>query len=152
MKLLNYLPNIKVLFLKLSAKKPNIGWFVHGNAAEGVPGCVVKGISAETANIIFDEMTDFAKYAFNKAHAACYAVVGYQTAYLKAYYPVEFMAALMTSVIENSGKVARYIHKCRQMGIALIPPDVNEGGAAFTAADKSIRYALSAIKDRKSVV
>ena len=120
--------------------------FVFGNEEEHVPGCVSKGISPEVANAIFDEMTDFAKYAFNKAHAACYAVVGYQTAYLKAYYPVEFMAALMTSVIENSGKVAQYIHKCRQMGISLIPPDVNAGGAAFSAAGNSIRYSLSAIK------
>ncbi|MCR5768685.1 MAG: DNA polymerase III subunit alpha [Lachnospiraceae bacterium] len=120
--------------------------FVFGNEAENVPGCVSKGISPEIANAIFDEMTDFAKYAFNKAHAACYAVVGYQTAYLKTYYPVEFMAALMTSVIENTGKVAQYIHKCRQMGIELIPPDVNEGGSAFSAAGDCIRYALSAIK------
>ena len=120
--------------------------FVYGNTEENVPGCEQKGISEAVANRIFDEMTDFAKYAFNKAHAACYAVVGYQTAYLKAYYPVEFMAALMTSVIENSGKVAQYIIKCRQMGIGLIPPDVNEGVASFAAAGESIRYSLSAVK------
>ena len=120
--------------------------FVYGNEEEHVPGCMARGISEEVANHIFDEMTDFAKYAFNKAHAACYAVVGYQTAYLKQYYPVEFMAALMTSVIETTEKVAGYIHKCRQMGISLIPPDVNEGGASFTASGSSIRYALSAIR------
>ena len=120
--------------------------FVFGNEDEHVPGCISKGITEATANKIFDEMTDFAKYAFNKAHAACYAVVGYQTAYLKTYYPVEFMAALMTSVIDNSGKTAGYIHKCRQMGIKMMPPDVNAGGAAFKADGNCIRYALSAIK------
>ncbi|MCR5325072.1 MAG: DNA polymerase III subunit alpha [Lachnospiraceae bacterium] len=120
--------------------------FVFGNEEEHVPGCISKGISEATSNRIFDEMTDFAKYAFNKAHAACYAVVGYQTAYLKTYYPVEFMAALMTSVIDNSGKTAGYILKCRQMGIKLMPPDVNAGGAAFRADGDCIRYALSAIK------
>ena len=120
--------------------------FVFGNEDEHVPGCISKGISESTANKIFDEMTDFAKYAFNKAHAACYAVVGYQTAYLKTYYPVEFMAALMTSVIDNSGKTAGYIHKCRQMGIKLMPPDVNAGVSAFKADGNCIRYALSAIK------
>ena len=99
--------------------------FVYGNEEEGVPGCMANGISEEVANKIFDEMTDFAKYAFNKSHAAAYAVVSYQTAYLKYYYPVEFMAALMTSVIDNSTKVAEYIQVCRQMGIAVLPPNVN---------------------------
>ena len=125
--------------------------FVEGNAAEGVLGCAGKGISAEVGNRIFDEMTDFAKYAFNKAHATCYAVVAYQTAYLKYYYPVEFMAALMTSVLDQSGKVAQYIYACRQMNIELIAPDINEGDVAFTAVKRpdgteAIRYALSAIR------
>lgn len=125
--------------------------FVQGNPDEGVEGCVGKGISPEVGDRIFDEMTDFAKYAFNKAHATCYAVVAYQTAYLKYYYPVEFMAALMTSVLDQSGKVAQYIYACREMHIDLIAPDINEGDVAFTAVTDSegngaIRYALSAIK------
>ena len=120
--------------------------FVYGNKEEGVPGCIANGISEQTANKIYDEMTDFAKYAFNKSHAAAYAVVAYQTAYLKYYYPVEFMAALMTSVIDNPGKVSEYILSCRQMGIAILPPDINEGEARFSVSDGSIRYALSAIK------
>lgn len=120
--------------------------FVYGNAAENVPGCVAKGISEDTANKIFDEMTDFAKYAFNKAHATAYAVVSFETAYLKTYYPVEFMAALMTSMIDRWDKVAQYIFICRQMGITLLPPDINEGFGSFTASGNSIRFALSAIK------
>ncbi len=125
--------------------------FVYGNPDEGVPGCAGRGISAEVGNKIFDEMTDFAKYAFNKAHATCYAVVAYQTAYLKRYYPAEFMAALLTSVLDQSGKVASYIYACKQMGIELIAPDINEGDVAFTAVKTpdgkdAIRYALSAIK------
>ncbi len=120
--------------------------FVYGNVEEGVPGCIAKGIPEKVANHIYDEMTDFAKYAFNKSHAAAYAVVSYQTAYLKCYYPVEFMAALMTSVIDNPTKVAEYIYTCRQMGIKLLPPDVNEGYASFTVKDGYIRYGLNAIK------
>ena len=120
--------------------------FVYGNEEEGVRGCINNGISEEVANRIFDEMIDFAKYAFNKSHAAAYAVVAYQTAFLKCYYPVEFMAALMTSVIDNSTKVSEYIYTCRQMGIEILPPDINEGEASFTVADGKIRYALSAIK------
>ena len=120
--------------------------FVYGNPEEGVPGCAAKGISPEIANLVFDEMTDFAKYAFNKSHAACYAVVSYQTAYLKYYYPVEFMAALMTSVIDNSLKVSEYIRTCRNMNIPLLPPDINEGEWEFSAHEGSIRYGLSAIK------
>ena len=127
--------------------------FVYGSPEEGIPGCAAIGIPESTANQIYDEMDKFAAYAFNKAHAACYAVVGYQTAYLKTYYPVEFMAALMTSVIEQSDKVAQYIFKCRQMGIDIIPPDVNRGGAAFKAAGaRSIMYSLSAIKGVGSAV
>ena len=120
--------------------------FVYGNEEEGVPGCISRGISEKTANKIFDDMTDFAKYAFNKSHAAAYAVVSYQTAWLKYYYPVEFMAALMTSVIDNPSKVAEYILNCRQMGIEILPPDINIGYAGFSVSDKGIHYGLSAIK------
>lgn len=120
--------------------------FVYGNEAEGVKGCVKNGISEEIGNKIFDEMTDFAKYAFNKAHAACYAVVSYRTAYLKYYYPVEFMAALMTSIMDQTGKVAQYILTCRQMGIEILPPDVNNGEERFTTEGNAIRFALAAIK------
>ncbi len=142
--------------------------FVNGNADEGVPGCASKGISAEVANSIYDSMMDFAKYAFNKSHAACYAVVALQTAWLKYYYPVEFMAALMTSVIDNPGKVSGYIMTCRNMHISLLPPDINQGYDGFSVAEvdaaegetpipgsvvtsapgrkKAILYALTAIK------
>ena len=120
--------------------------FVYGNAEEGVKGCVNNGISERLANQIFDEMIDFAKYAFNKSHAACYAVVSYQTAYLKYYYPKEFMAALMTSVMDNVTKISEYILTCRQMGIEIMPPDINEGESGFSVSGDSIRYGLSAIK------
>lgn len=126
--------------------------FVYGNEEEGVKGCIANGISKEVANKIFDEMIDFAKYAFNKSHAACYAVVAYQTAFLKCYYPVEFMAALMTSVLENSTKVSEYIMHCRKMEIEILPPDVNTGEGKFSVdygngTDRAkIRYGLSAIK------
>ncbi len=120
--------------------------FTYGNEAEGVPGCVANGISAQVADHIYDTMMDFAKYAFNKSHAACYAVVAYQTAYLKYYYPIEFMAALLTSVVDNSGKVSEYIMVCRSMGIEILPPDINEGEIGFSVSGNSIRYALTAIK------
>lgn len=120
--------------------------FVYGNEESGVPGCVANGIDEKVANRIYDEMIDFAKYAFNKSHAAAYAVVAYQTAYMKYYYPVEFMAALMTSVIENPPKVAEYIYACRQMKIEILPPDINRGEAAFSVDGGNIRYALAAIK------
>lgn len=120
--------------------------FVYGNSEEGVPGCIANGIEERTANKIYDDMTDFAKYAFNKSHAAAYAVVSYQTAWLKYYYPVEFMAALMTSVIDNPGKVAEYILTCRQMGIRILPPDINLGESNFSVDGRNIRYGLSAIK------
>ncbi|KXL52874.1 DNA polymerase III subunit alpha [Anaerotignum neopropionicum] len=120
--------------------------FVYGVGKE-VPGCVKNGIPAENAEKIFDEMTDFAKYAFNKSHAACYAVVGYQTAWLKAHYPVEFMAALMTSVMDNASKVSSYIEECKKMGIALLPPDINEGYGHFSVSDGKIRFGLAAIKN-----
>ncbi|MBU3877631.1 DNA polymerase III subunit alpha [Faecalicatena sp. AGMB00832] len=120
--------------------------FVHGDQENGVPGCIANGIDEKTANKIYDEMIDFAKYAFNKSHAAAYAVVAYQTAYLKYYYPVEFMAALMTSVIENPPKVAEYIYACRQMNIQILPPDINRGIANFSVDEGNIRYGLAAIK------
>ncbi len=121
--------------------------FIYGNPQEEVPGCISKGISEQVASGIYDDMLDFAKYAFNKAHAACYAVVAVQTAYLKYYYPVEFMAALMTSVIDFPKKVSEYIFTCRSMGITILSPDVNEGQAGFSVCgEKKIRYALTAIK------
>lgn len=120
--------------------------FVYGNAEEGVPGCISKGIPEDVASHIYDEMMDFAKYAFNKSHAACYAVVSYQTAYLKYYYPVEFMAALMTSVMLNSAKVTEYIMSCKSMGIEVLPPDVNSSLAGFSVQDGKIRFALTALK------
>ena len=140
--------------------------FIHGNAREiaearhvakqkgienvkipvEVPGCVANGISSEVANVIYDTMMYFAKYAFNKSHAACYGVVAYQTAYLKYYHPAEYMAALMTSVMDNAKKVSNYIQTCRDMGIAILPPDINEGDVNFTVSDNGIRYALTAIK------
>ncbi len=120
--------------------------FVYGNSEEGVPGCIANGISEAVANKIYDEMIDFAKYAFNKSHAAAYAIVSYQTAYLKYYYPVEFMAALMTSVIDNAGKVSEYIYTCRQMGISIMPPDINTGVGKFSVDGQNIRYGLAAIK------
>lgn len=120
--------------------------FVYGNEEQGIKGCIANGISEQAANQIYDSMVDFAKYAFNKSHAAAYAVVAYQTAYLKYYYPVEFMAALMTSVIDNPRKVAEYIYSCRQMGIKVLPPDINEGDGRFTATGGGIRYGMYAIK------
>ena len=120
--------------------------FVYGNEEQGIKGCIANGISEQAANQIYDSMVDFAKYAFNKSHAAAYAVVSYQTAYLKYYYPVEFMAALMTSVIDNPRKVAEYIYTCRQMGIKVLPPDINVGDGRFAATSEGIRYGLYAIK------
>ena len=120
--------------------------FVYGNEEEGVPGCIHRGISEKTANKIYDDMIDFAKYAFNKSHAAAYAVVSYQTAFLKYYYPVEYMAALMTSVIHNPSKVAEYILSSRKMQIEILPPDINFGESEFSADHGAIRYGLSAIK------
>ena len=122
--------------------------FVYGYPEENVPGCVANGIPEDVANHIFDEMTDFARYAFNKSHAACYAYVAYQTAYLKYYYPCEFMAALMTSVMDMTKKVSGYVLTCRQMGIRILPPDVNEGYGGFSVAPdgSGIRFGLSAIR------
>lgn len=120
--------------------------FIYGNPDEGVKGCVNNGINEKVAGKIYDDMIDFAKYAFNKSHAACYAVVSFQTAYLKTYYPVEFMAALMTSVIDNTSKVAGYIYACKQMNIGILPPDVNESQMEFTVENGKIRFAMAAIK------
>ncbi|MBQ9632995.1 MAG: DNA polymerase III subunit alpha [Lachnospiraceae bacterium] len=120
--------------------------FVYGDEADGVKGCLANGISEEVADHIFDEMIDFAKYAFNKAHAASYAVVAYQTAYLKYYYPAEFFAALMTSVLDSTVKITRYIHACRNMGLELLPPDVNTGGGQFLALEKGIHYGMYAVR------
>ncbi len=120
--------------------------FVYGNPEEGVPGCISNGIDEKTANKIYDEMIDFAKYAFNKSHAAAYAVVAYQTAYLKYYYPLEYMASLMSSVMGHIGKISEYIFTCRQMGIPVLPPSVNEGESYFSVSGGAIRYGLSAIK------
>lgn len=120
--------------------------FVYGDEETNVPGCVKNGIDEKIANKIYDEMIDFAKYAFNKSHAAAYAVVAYQTAYLKYYYPVEFMAALMTSVIDNPSKVAEYVYACRHMDIQILPPDINHGYADFSVDEGQIRYGLAAIK------
>ncbi len=120
--------------------------FIYGNEEEGVDGCIHRGIPEAVARKIYDDMTDFAKYAFNKSHAAAYAVVSYQTAYLKYYYPKEFMAALLTSVMENTGKITEYTLSCRQMGIEILPPDINEGGAGFTPSADGIMYGLAAIK------
>ena len=120
--------------------------FVYGNEEQGVKGCIANGISEKAANRIFDEMIDFAKYAFNKSHAAAYAVISYQTAYLKYYYPVEFMAAIMTSVMNNINKVSEYIQTSRNMGMEILPPDINEGEGGFSVSGKNIRYGMSAIK------
>ena len=120
--------------------------FVYGNEEAGVPGCIKNGISEDTANKIYDEMMDFAKYAFNKSHAACYAVVAYQTAYLKAHYTVEYMAGLISSVTDKASKVAEYILEARQLGITILPPDVNSSVAGFSVEDGKIRFGLDAIK------
>ncbi len=132
---------------KLSVMEQEREYFVYGNADLDIPGCVGNGIPAEVGNKIYDSMIDFAKYAFNKSHAAAYAVVAYQTAYLKYYYPVEYMAALITSVIDNAGKTSEYILVTRNMGIQILPPDINEGDVGFSVSGEAIRYALTAIKN-----
>ncbi len=120
--------------------------FVYGNPEENVPGCIANGIDEKVANKIYDEMIDFAKYAFNKSHAAAYAVIAYQTAYLKYYYPLEYMASLMTSVQDHVVKVSEYILTCRRLGIEILSPDINEGEGRFSVSNNSIRYGISAIK------
>ncbi len=132
---------------KISVMEQEREYFVYGNTDLDIPGCVGNGISAEVGNKIYDSMIDFAKYAFNKSHAAAYAVVAYQTAYLKYYYPVEYMAALITSVIDNAGKTSEYILVTRSMGIQILPPDINEGDVGFSVSGEAIRYALTAIKN-----
>ncbi|TCK90559.1 DNA polymerase III catalytic subunit DnaE type [Natranaerovirga hydrolytica] len=121
--------------------------FIYGNEKEGVKGCINNGVNENIANAIYDEMIDFAKYAFNKSHAAAYAIVAYQTAWLKCYYKTEFMAALMTSVMDNSTKVAEYIADCKQLNIELLPPDINDGYGTFSVSNNAIRYGLAAIKN-----
>ena len=120
--------------------------FVYGDSERGIRGCVANGIDEKAANSIYDSMVDFAKYAFNKSHAAAYAVISVQTAWLKFYYPVEFMAALMTSVIDNSAKAAEYLLHCKELGISVLPPDINVGQGEFTAEGNAVRYGLYAIK------
>ncbi|MFA9466763.1 MAG: DNA polymerase III subunit alpha [Velocimicrobium sp.] len=131
---------------KASVMKKERKNFVYGNKEENVGGCIANGISEAVANRIYDDMVDFAKYAFNKSHAAAYAVISYQTAFLKNYYPVEYMAALLTSVLGNMTKVAEYTLHLRQMGIRILPPDINEGEGNFSVSGYNIRYGLSAIK------
>ena len=121
-------------------------YFVYGNEESGVPGCIKNGISETIANKIFDEMTDFASYAFNKSHAAAYAVVAYETAYLRCHYPLDFMSALLTSVRDNSQKLSKYIVAVKKMGIKVLPPDVNKGEGVFSVDGDAIRYGMSAIK------
>lgn len=120
--------------------------FIHGDESRGIAGALKNGVSEDVANSIYDEILDFASYAFNKAHAVCYAVVAYRTGYMKRRYPREYMASLLTSVLDNSGKVAEYIAECRDMGIKLLPPDVNESEADFTVAGENLRFGLVAIK------
>lgn len=132
---------------KLKVMEEHRQIFVHGSEKENIPGCVANGISETAANQIYDRMIAFAAYAFNKSHAAAYAVVTFQTAYLKYYYPVEYMAALLSSVIDNPGKVSEYILECRSMGIPILSPDINESESDFAVCGDSIRYALTAIKN-----
>ncbi|MBR6173401.1 MAG: DNA polymerase III subunit alpha [Eubacterium sp.] len=131
---------------KQSVMEKEREYFVYGNEEMGVPGCIKNGVDEQTANLIFDKMTDFASYAFNKSHAAAYAVVAYETAYLKCYYPLDFMAALLTSVRANAPKLANYIEAVKRMGIKMLPPDVNCGEGNFSVDGKGIRYGLSAIR------
>lgn len=120
--------------------------FVHGDAERGIDGAVKRGVPEAVANSIYDEILDFASYAFNKAHAVSYAIVAYRTAYMKRKYPQQYMAALLSSVLDNTVKIAEYIAECKEMGIKLLPPDVNESGADFTVVGKNIRFGLVAIK------
>ena len=120
--------------------------FIHGDPERGIPGAVANGIPEKTANEIYDEIVDFASYAFNKAHSVCYAVIAYQTAYLKCHYPKEYMAALLSSVLDVTSKVGEYISDCRANGITVLPPDVNASGEGFTVTDEGIRFGLAAVK------
>ncbi len=120
--------------------------FIDGDPARGIPGAVANGIPRDVAEAIYDQINDFANYAFNKAHAVCYAIVAYRTAYLKYYYPGEYMAALLSSILENSDKVSEYIAECREIGLKLLPPDINASFAEFTVEDGNIRFGLVAVK------
>ena len=121
--------------------------FIHGDPERGIPGAVANGVPEDVAGSIYDEILDFANYAFNKAHAVSYAIVAYRTAYMKCHYPREYMAALITSVLDLSGKVAEYIAECRDMGIRLLPPDVNESDADFTVVGDDLRFGMAAVKN-----
>ena len=123
------------------------GAFLHGDRSRNIAGCEANGIPADVAESIYDEIYDFANYAFNKAHAVCYAVVAYQTAWFKLHHPREYMAALLTSVLDSAEKVSEYINECRDMGIALLPPDVNRSRDSFTVEPEGIRFGLVAIKN-----
>ena len=135
--------------LDVMAKEREV--FINGQVDENgnviVPGCVRNGIDKESANKIFDEMAEFAKYAFNKSHAACYAVVAYRTAYLKAYYPAEFMAATLNSFLGNLDKIPQYIDECKNLGIDILRPDINKSSTKFTVEDGKIRFGLGSIKN-----
>ena len=120
--------------------------FIYGDPERNIKGCVANGIPENTAQQIYDDIYDFANYAFNKAHAVCYAIVAYQTAYFKCHYPKEYMAALLTSILDSSGKVAEYIAECKEMGLRLLPPDINESGPDFTVVEEGIRFGLAAVK------
>ncbi len=121
--------------------------FVYGDQEQGIPGCIAKGVSEAVAQSIYDEIVDFANYAFNKAHAVCYAVVAYQTAYLKCHYPKQYMAALMTSVLDSATKISGYIAECKEMGIPVLPPNINHSDDHFTVEGDSIRFGLGAVKN-----
>ena len=121
--------------------------FVYGDTEQGIPGCIHRGVPEAVAQSIYDEIVDFANYAFNKAHAVCYAVVAYQTAYLKCHYPKQYMAALMTSVLDSAEKVSGYIAECKSMGIPVLPPDINRSADTFTVEGDAIRFGLGAVKN-----
>lgn len=133
----------KKKFDVLSSERNN---FVFGNEAQGIRGCVANGVPEHTASEIFDEMLDFANYAFNKAHAAAYAVLAYQTAYMKLHYPAAYMAALLSSVRDSAGKVSEYIAQAREMGLRVLPPDVNESESDFTVSGDAIRFGIAAVR------
>ena len=121
--------------------------FVYGDPEKGIPGCVGNGISESVGQALYDEIVAFANYAFNKAHAVCYAVVAYQTAYLKCHYPKEYMAALMTSVLDSATKISGYIAECKEMGIPVLPPDINRSEDHFSVEGNGIRFGLGAVKN-----
>ena len=121
--------------------------FVYGDPANNIPGCIANGISEAVAQSLYDEIVAFANYAFNKAHAVCYAVVSYQTAYLKCHYPKQYMAALMTSVLDSAAKISGYIAECKELGIPVLPPDINHSEDHFTVDGEAIRFGLGAVKN-----